>query len=76
VLFAKYNQNDHVKEDEIGCACSTHGENGNTYRILVGKPEGKRPDVYVGGRITLPRVVVTIDGVSNWILDLLATYRS
>jgi hypothetical protein len=23
-------------------ACSTHGEN-NSYRILVGKPEGKRP---------------------------------
>jgi hypothetical protein len=24
-------------------ACSTHGEKWNTYRILVGKPEGKRP---------------------------------
>jgi hypothetical protein len=23
--------------------CSTHGENRNGYRILVGKPEGKRP---------------------------------
>jgi hypothetical protein len=28
-------------EDEIGRACSTHGENINTYRILVGMPEGK-----------------------------------
>jgi hypothetical protein len=26
-----------IKEDEIGRACSTHGEK----RILVGKPEGK-----------------------------------
>jgi hypothetical protein len=24
-------------------ACSTNGEKGNAYRILVGKPEGKRP---------------------------------
>jgi hypothetical protein len=24
-------------------ACRTHGEKKNTYRILVGKPEGKRP---------------------------------
>jgi len=23
--------------------CSTHGENGGVYRVLVGKPEGKRP---------------------------------
>jgi hypothetical protein len=24
-------------------ACSTNGENRNAYRLLVGKPEGKRP---------------------------------
>jgi hypothetical protein len=27
----------------MGVACSTNGENRNAYRILVGKPEGKRP---------------------------------
>jgi hypothetical protein len=27
----------------MGGACSTNGEKGNAYRILVGKPEGKRP---------------------------------
>jgi hypothetical protein len=27
----------------MGGACSTHGEKSNAYRILVGKPEGKRP---------------------------------
>jgi hypothetical protein len=33
-----------VKEDEMGRACSTNGgEEKNAYRILVGKPEGKRP---------------------------------
>jgi hypothetical protein len=30
-------------EDNTGRACSTNGKKRNTYRILVGKPEGKRP---------------------------------
>jgi hypothetical protein len=38
-----YNSNDEVKEDEMGRACSTHGEKMNTYRILMGRSEGKRP---------------------------------
>jgi hypothetical protein len=32
-----------VKEDEMGRACSTNGATRNAYRILVGKPEGRRP---------------------------------
>jgi hypothetical protein len=27
----------------MGMSYSTHGEKRNSYRILVGKPEGKRP---------------------------------
>jgi hypothetical protein len=27
----------------MGRECSTHGEKGNIYRILLGKSEGKRP---------------------------------
>jgi hypothetical protein len=27
----------------MGGACSTHGEKNSAYRILVGKPEGKKP---------------------------------
>jgi hypothetical protein len=27
----------------MGGACSTNGEKRNAFRILVGKPEGKRP---------------------------------
>jgi hypothetical protein len=29
--------------DEMGRVCSTNGETRNAYRILAGKPEGKRP---------------------------------
>jgi hypothetical protein len=29
--------------DDIGRACSTNGEQRNAYRILVGKPKGKKP---------------------------------
>jgi hypothetical protein len=32
-----------VNEDEMGRVCITNGEEGNAYRILLGKPEGKRP---------------------------------
>jgi hypothetical protein len=32
-----------VEEDEVGMACSTNGAEMNVYRILVGKPVGKRP---------------------------------
>jgi hypothetical protein len=32
-----------VDEDLIGRECSTHGEKKIAYRILMGKPEGKRP---------------------------------
>jgi hypothetical protein len=32
-----------VAEDEMGGPCSTNGEKRNAYRLLVGKPEGKRP---------------------------------
>jgi hypothetical protein len=32
-----------MKEDEMGKACSTYGDMINAYRMLVGKPEGKKP---------------------------------
>jgi hypothetical protein len=32
-----------MKENEVGGACGTHGRGRNVYRVLVGKPEGKRP---------------------------------
>jgi hypothetical protein len=42
-VFAKYNYNDKVKEDEMARHVARMGEYKNAYRILEGKPEGKRP---------------------------------
>jgi hypothetical protein len=36
-------KNAYEDEDEMGRACSTNGEKRNACRILVGKPEGRRP---------------------------------
>jgi hypothetical protein len=35
--------NDQVKEAEMSRTCSMNGAKRNTYRISVGKPEGKGP---------------------------------
>jgi hypothetical protein len=32
-----------MKEDEVGGTCSMHGEGRGVYRVLVGRPEAKRP---------------------------------
>ena len=32
-----------IKKNAMGRACSTYGERRGIYRVLVGKPEGKRP---------------------------------
>jgi hypothetical protein len=32
-----------VKQDVMGRACSTYVEKRNAYRLLMGKPGGKRP---------------------------------
>jgi hypothetical protein len=40
-LHSSSNKNNQVKEDEMGRTCSTNREKRNSYRILMGKPEGK-----------------------------------
>ena len=32
-----------MEENEMGWACGAYGEEWGVYRVLVGKPEGKRP---------------------------------
>jgi len=34
---------DKIEKNEMGGACSAYGEGRGVYRVLVGKPEGKRP---------------------------------
>jgi hypothetical protein len=52
----------------MGIACSTHGEKRNAYRILVGKPEQKRP---IGRHIRKGRIKMDLReiewGVVDWI---------
>ena len=43
VLLTRCYVGDKIKEDEMGEACGMHGRERNLYRVLVGKPEGKRP---------------------------------
>jgi hypothetical protein len=34
---------DQIEKNDIGVTCSMHGERRGVYRVVVGKPEGKRP---------------------------------
>jgi hypothetical protein len=34
---------DQIEKDEMGGTCSTYGEGRGAFRVLVEKPEGKRP---------------------------------
>jgi hypothetical protein len=34
---------DEIEKNELGGACSAYGDGRGVYRVLVGKPEGKRP---------------------------------
>jgi hypothetical protein len=41
-LHDLYSSPRRVEEDEVGGTCGTDGEKRNGYRLVVGKPEGKR----------------------------------
>jgi len=43
VLFTQYCSGEKIEKYEMGGACSVYGERRGVYRVLVGKPEGKRP---------------------------------
>jgi hypothetical protein len=43
VLHTHYCAGDKNEKNEMGGACSTYGGGGGVCRVLVGKPEGKRP---------------------------------
>ena len=43
VFLTQYYAGDKIEENEMGGACSTYGDGRGVRRILVWKPEGKRP---------------------------------
>jgi hypothetical protein len=47
VLFARYNQNDQIKEDEMSRACTMNGVMMNACRLLVGKPKERQSHRWV-----------------------------
>jgi len=64
---------DKIEKNEIGGACNTYGERRGVYRILVGKPEGKRSLVRLRNRcednikMDLQEVGCRIWTGSNWL---------
>ena len=43
VRLTEYCAGGKIEKNEMGGACSTYGEGRGVYRVLVGRPEGKRP---------------------------------
>jgi hypothetical protein len=41
-MLTNYCVGDKIKKNEMGGVCSTYGARRGVYRVLVGKPEGKR----------------------------------
>jgi hypothetical protein len=50
---------DHIKKDEMDGTCSTHARDVNSHKILVGKPEEKRP-LGRNGRKSVPNTEVDL----------------
>jgi hypothetical protein len=42
VLLKKYHSGDQIKKTEMGRVCSAYWGDETAYRVLVGKPEGRR----------------------------------
>ena len=43
MIFVKYYPGDQLMNFEMGGECDMHGDMRGSYRVLVGKLEGKRP---------------------------------
>ena len=41
--LTQYCAGDKIEKDEMGWACGAYGRGEGVYRVLVGKPEGRRP---------------------------------
>ena len=43
MLLTQYCAGDKIETNEMGWVCGTYGGRGGVHKVLVGKPEGKRP---------------------------------
>jgi len=43
VLLIRYYLGNEIRKNEMGRACNTCGERRGAWRVLMGKPKGKRP---------------------------------
>ena len=43
LTYIQYCSGDKIEKNEMGGACSVYRRRRGVYRVLVGKPEGKRP---------------------------------
>ena len=71
MLFTRYYSGNKIKTTEMGRARSMYGARRGAYRILVGKPEGRRP---LGRprrrwRIILKWILSNVGWVMDW-MDL------
>jgi hypothetical protein len=41
-LLTQYFSSDNIEKNEMGGPCGAYGESIGVYRVIVGKPEGKR----------------------------------
>jgi hypothetical protein len=70
VLLTQYCAGDKIEKNEMGGHVACMGESRIVYRVLVGKPEGKRPLENPGadGKIILRRIFEKWDvGGIDWI---------
>ena len=43
VLLTQYCAGDKIEKNEMGWACDSYGGGEGAYRVLVGRPEGRKP---------------------------------
>jgi hypothetical protein len=63
VFLTKYHLGDQIQKTEMGRACGTNGLSKGAYRVLVGKPEGRRPLE----RLRCRWILEKWDGNTDWI---------